>query len=115
MSHTRSRSRFGQDKIWFIRKPVNLEVGDWVLTHGDGKTSFPQKIILIDGEEVVFSGGKRLNKRGILARIAEGNVNNAPRGVAVAEIKCALLDYGRLRVQTYADWAMELKEEKDNG
>lgn len=85
-----------------------------MLTNGDGKTSFPQKIILIENEEVVFSGGKRLNRIGILARIAEGNINNAPRGVPVVEIKAALMDYGRLYVETYSDWAMKLQRHKED-
>ena len=109
MSHGRAKSKFGYG-MWQIRKPFDLEVGDWVLSHGDGKTTYPAKIIHLDNEEVILSGGNRLNRAGLIARIEQGNVNNAPNGVLVADVKNALKDYGRLRVQTYADWAKELND-----
>jgi hypothetical protein len=120
MSHSRARGRFGQDAMWRIQKPFNLEIGDWVLSHGNGRLVYPAKIIHIDDKEVLLSNSHKLNRTGILARIVEGNINHAPRGVLVQDIKDVLNDlkhsYGMLRVETYADWAMELqKEEQKNG
>ena len=113
MSHSRPRSMKGYG-MWFIRKPFDLEVGDWVLSHGDGRTTYPAKIILIDDKEVILSGGHKLNKTGLLARIESGNVNNAPNGVLVEDVKAALKDYGRLRVETWSDYARGLHKHKED-
>ena len=96
--------------MWQIRKPFDLEVGDWVLTHGNGRITFPAKIIHVDEKEVILSYGLKLNRTGLLALIVQGNVNNAPNGVLVEDVKAALKDYGRLKVETWSDYARRLRE-----
>ena len=107
MSHGRVRSRFGYG-MWKIRKPFDLKVGDLVLSHGDGRITYPSKITAIDATEVELDGTRKLTKNCLLAKI-EHSKGSAPLGIPIVDIKDALDDYGRLRVQTYADWAKELR------
>ena len=109
MTHTRTRSRFGYGE-WHIRQPFCLKIGDWVLTHGDGRIAYPAEITAINDTEVELDGTRTLTINCLLAQIEIGNVRNAPLGIPIIDIKDALKDYGRLRVQTYADYARILQE-----